>query len=242
LEVESIAVFKQWVLELCNELHNYRTNGNYDIEFGCNLRVSANCIDDNLFKSFHRANIKYINMGLESGSERMRTDVLKRHYTNQQFIDTVALARKYGMKVYTYNLVGIPGETEKEYFETVKLNRDCQPDGLSTSIFYPYPGTELHKLCVEQGLIKEADRHGSEREHSILSLPNFSKNKIENAFKWMNYRVYKGHKSKPAMYIHALTIIIKSYSVTYYIYRKLLRMKVVGSIQNIFRSYWKRTS
>lgn len=69
-----------------------------------------------------------VKIGLESGSERIRREILKRNYSNKDIIDAVSLARKYGLKVFFYNLMGIPGETLNDFKETIGINRICLPD------------------------------------------------------------------------------------------------------------------
>jgi len=44
-------------------------------------------------------------------------------------------------------MIGIPGETIKDFKETIKICRICQPKEVLEYIFYPYPGTYLYELC-----------------------------------------------------------------------------------------------
>lgn len=90
----------------------------------------------------------------------------------------VRAAREHGLQVGIYNLVGLPTETRKEFMETVKMNRLCQPDWFLLSVFFPYPGTELHRRCEELGLLKRGLNHELERRKPALDLPGFSKLEI----------------------------------------------------------------
>ena len=149
---------------------------------------------ESLFAEFKKSNFSFINIGLESGSERVRREILKRNYSNQDIINAVRLARKYGLKVHFYNMLGIPGETLADFKETVRINRICQPDFHYTSIFYPYPGTVLYSLCEQQGLLKKDLDTEMERCKANLGLPGFTKRQIQKSYLWFDYYLYKGYK------------------------------------------------
>ena len=41
--------------------------------------------------------------------------------------------------------------------ETVRLNAEIDPELALAFIFYPYPGTDLHRLCKEKGLLTDRE-------------------------------------------------------------------------------------
>ena len=215
LEVEAIALDKTWTLELCKQLEAFNPTINNSISYGCNFRISPQSVDEKLFIALEKANFQKINIGLESGNERVRREVLKRNYSNQDFLNAVSLARKHSLKVNVFNMIGIPGETLNDHMDTVLLNRQCQPDthytGISfPSIFFPYPGTELYNMCIKQGLIKDQVHTKMERYQAVMDLPGFTKAEIQSAYTWFNYRVYKGHK--PLLKLLIQVIVAKARS------------------------------
>jgi radical SAM superfamily enzyme YgiQ (UPF0313 family) len=206
-EVESIALNKVWLIELCKQLEAF--NGKIDnfISYGCNFRISPQSIDDNIFLSLKKAHFVKINVGLESGSERIRREILKRDYSNRDFLDVTEMARKVGLKVFVFNIIGLPGETYDDYMETVSLNRQCQPDMHYTGIFFPYPGTELYNICIREGFINTPIDHRLERKQPVIDFPHFSKPQIQKAYTWFNYYVYKGYK--PLWWVLMQTVMTK---------------------------------
>jgi anaerobic magnesium-protoporphyrin IX monomethyl ester cyclase len=194
LEVETLGVDREWALELCSELE--KINGQFEvpIRYGSNLRLAPNIDYPELFAALKRANFEFLNIGLESGSERVRREVLKRNYSNQDVVTAVRTAREYGLKIGFYNLIGIPGETPRDFRDTIRLNRACRPDWFLLSIFFPYPGTRLHDVCREQGLLdRDIDRE-LERRKPTLDLPGFSKRQIKLRFTWSPLLFNAGHK------------------------------------------------
>jgi len=93
-------------------------------------------------------------VGIESGSESLRKNLLNRHYSNKLVIKKIKIIKKMRIKIYSFNIVGFPFETEKQMEETLKLNQKIKPFFGVCFFFYPYKGTKLYKLCEEKGLLK----------------------------------------------------------------------------------------
>lgn len=193
-EVETIGANMKLALELCSKLEKFNKEFKHNITYGINLRIIPKTNYNNLFKALKKANFKFINIGLESGSKRVREKILKRYYSNQDIIQAVKLAKKYNLKVNVANMIGFPGETLKDFKETINCLRECQPDEARLSIFFPYPGTELYKLCKEKSLLNYKINMKLERRRHVLNLPGFSRRDIKHEYDWFYYNVYKGHK------------------------------------------------
>lgn len=210
LEVETISINKKWCIELCSALQHLNATLSRPLSFEANLRITPNAYLESVFFEFKKSNFTFLNIGLESGSERVRYEILKRNYSNQDVINTVKLARKYGLKINFYNLIGIPGETADDFKETVKINRICLPDRLSTSIFFPYPGTDLYALCKRQGLLKEPLDTLRERSRAVLDYPGFTKKQIDKSYIWFDYYVYRGSRALYKILIQVIRIKLLS--------------------------------
>lgn len=223
LETEAININKKWAMELCSRLELFNLTRDQPLSFGTNLRITPDADLESLFSAFKRSNFKIINIGLESGSEKIRYNILKRNYSNKDIFDAVRLARRHDLRVAFFNLIGIPGETINDFRETVKINKICLPDFHYTSIFFPYPGTDLYFLCKKEGLIKGALDVEMERTKATLNLRGFSKKQIQKSFVWFEYYVYKGHK--PLYKILAKVAYTKFESkacLSYYLYKRFL--------------------
>ncbi len=78
---------------------------------------------------------------------------------------------------------------------TVQVNRACHPDEHHTSIFHPYPGTDLYSLCKREGFLENTSMDNVvERRNAVLNLPEFPRREVEKRFVWFSYYVYKGVK------------------------------------------------
>ena len=191
LDDDTFSLNKDWLLEFCDKFPKQFP----DLTFECNIRPGTADIDSLI--ALKKANCVLIKVGVETGNENLRRRVLNRQITNDDILDLFKKAKSIGLKTYSFNMVGIPGETKKTIQETVNLNVRLKPDFMQVTVFYPYLGTVLGDRCLKEGLIKNgfADSYMTE---SILSLPTISKKEIERAAKSFKFDVYKHYDIKKA--------------------------------------------
>jgi anaerobic magnesium-protoporphyrin IX monomethyl ester cyclase len=195
LQSETIAIDSDWLDDMVSKLEAFNRQLDQPIVFTTNFRVARQFLNDQFFGALERANVRTLEIGLESGCERIRKEVLRRHYSNAEFFEAVALARRHRMKVNVYNMIGLPGESVADHQETIAANHQVCPNESRTSIFYPYPGTDLFETCKAQGLITDVSNPAAERFRATLDLPRFPLAEIQRAFDWFEFRVYRGHWS-----------------------------------------------
>ena len=169
------------------------------IPFNCNTRPET--LTEEICKKLKEANCNSVSIGIESGSEQLRKKILKRHMSNKAIIKAFRMLKKYKIKSSSFNMVGFPGETYKDYLETVKLNRKIKPDMMQISIFYPYKGTELGDLAFKRGYVQKGNifTH-SYFSKSILSMKKFPRWKIKYAYLFFHFNVYKKSSISKALY------------------------------------------
>lgn len=101
-----------------------------------------------------RAGCRRIHFGVESGADRtLRT--IKKSINVQQAVEAVALAKKHGIEVLTYFMLGLPGETVEDMRETMRFARKLDPDYATFSVTVPYAGTEMYDDGLKSGVIPE---------------------------------------------------------------------------------------
>ncbi len=120
------------------------------LPFTCNMHPSF-CSKETV-ALLKKAGCSGIRIGLESGDEQIRREVLNRNYPQDVLIKAFLNCKEAGLKIRSFNMVGIPGETPRKVLETIKLNARAGIDELQCSIFQPYPGTKLYDICLEKGL------------------------------------------------------------------------------------------
>lgn len=91
--------------------------------------------------------------GVESGSETYRRRYLHRRMTNRDLREAARTARTNGIKLMALAMVGLPFESRDDARATLELMREIDPELAIFSQFLPLPGTPLHELCRQQGLL-----------------------------------------------------------------------------------------
>jgi radical SAM superfamily enzyme YgiQ (UPF0313 family) len=196
LEVETLGANTDWLLELCDGLAAFNTDRKQKLSFEANLRVHNNMDFELVFRNLKKANFRSVLIGLESGNERIRKEVLNRHYSNGTIIEAVNCAKKFKIKVGIYNLIGLPTESLNDFKDTLELNQRLQPDWHATSIFFPYKGTRLYEISKDNGLLPGQLNFKRERQHAVLNLPYFTPRQVQRQFDRFHYNVYKKGKEK----------------------------------------------
>ena len=140
------------------------------------------------------AGCKHIAYGVESGSERVRKDIMQRHASNQRFIDVFRWTKAAGIIATANYILGTPGETAAEIEQTLALHDQLQPDDFGYFVFYPYPGTALYHQCEECGYLPPGfDELPANHRHSVLNLPDLSADDVERYYDMFTAKRERDH-------------------------------------------------
>ncbi len=109
-----------------------------------------------------KANCQRVDIGMETASNRMLRNLNRPSYSAEHLINISKWCKDLDMDLYLAGSIGGPGEsyyTLKETFETVERMDLVSKNGLPTTLFYGglriYPGSELVKIAVQEGIIWE---------------------------------------------------------------------------------------
>lgn len=132
------------------------------IERGLKFTWRTNCranyfdnFDVEFLKKAYRAGLREIQIGCESGSQRI-LDYIKKDITVKQIMNSVRLCRDAGVQAQCSFMIGIPIETKKDNnktFDLIDKLRKMDPNVLINmiAIYTPYPGAELFEKSKEFG-------------------------------------------------------------------------------------------
>ena len=132
---------RQRVMEFCRLLLTERLF----ILWNCQSRVSA--VDEEMLLWMRRAGCDCIQYGVESGAPAILKTLGKRISTDQ-IVRAAEATRRVGIRLSIYLMTGIPGETEKELGETLRLLEAIRADDGQVSPLAYYPGTRLFDEAV----------------------------------------------------------------------------------------------
>jgi hypothetical protein len=110
-------------------------------------------LDPRVAEALARAGCRILKLGIESGSPRVRKEVLQRFMSNEDVLNTVEAAEMFGLHTSGFLMVGLPYETHDERWETVDLLARSGIGRFRTSMFFPFPGTESYRLAIAGGFV-----------------------------------------------------------------------------------------
>ena len=123
------------------------------LPFRCQLRPEV--ITKEMAGLFAEAGCRQFNIGVESGSERIRKEILNRKIEDRHLLAASKACRENHIRLFTFNMLGIPGENAMDMLSTIKLNAKMRTTYPNAFVFYPYPGTALYKRCDREGLLTD---------------------------------------------------------------------------------------
>ncbi len=137
---------KKRVLALCAGI---RARG-LKFLWSCDTRVDV--LDEELLRAMRLAGCERLSLGVESGSPRILAAINKK-ISVEQIERSLALAKRFGIKVRFYMMLGNRGETAETFNETLGFLERARPHQYLFSCLSIYPGTQDFHDAERAGLI-----------------------------------------------------------------------------------------
>ena len=165
----------EWIAEFCD-----RWKKEVGKSFLIQTRVET--LDTKKLDLLKNTNVPTIQvgMGIESGSQRILTDVCNRQMTVERLIENYAILKEWNFRTNAYYMIGMPTETRDEVFETIKLCGQVRADVDSVSIFQPYNGLPMTNVAKSKGWIKEGAKIPTFTGESIINQPTLTPKEVSN--------------------------------------------------------------
>jgi len=171
----NVGVRKSWLADL---LGLYRSE--VGLPFYCKVRPDF--VTPETADLLAGAGCRGVGIGIETGNDHLRNAVLGRNMSRRDIVTACRLLKQRGVRIMSFNMIGLPGETVDNVFETMQLNAECGVDYAMTMIMQPYPRTEIAEYAVKQGCF-DGDFDKLDYDYystSVLSPPGRQRHMIEN--------------------------------------------------------------
>ncbi len=156
--------------------------GDFKVRIGMMDPNNLILILDNLIALIKSDKIfKFLHIPVQSGNNEILKK-MKRPYKANDFKKIIKKLRKEipEITISTDIICGFPGETEKQFNDSVNLIKETKLDVLNISRFWPRPGTEAEKM--------ENQVHGRiTKKRSQILTKEFNKICTDRNKKWMNW-------------------------------------------------------
>jgi len=142
-----------------------------NLKIGIYIETRPETINPNTINLLKGLNVIGVGMGVETASEEYREDKLNRFSSVEKTIRAFKLLKDAGIKRSSYNILGLPEQTEKDILSTIEFNKLINPDNITVSYYSPFLGTKSAK----DGIKSNEYDHASLSSDSQLRTNTFSK-------------------------------------------------------------------
>lgn len=138
-------VSHKWLADFTKEI----TQRNLAMPYECITR--ADRMNEEVILQLKASGCFRVWIGAESGSQKI-IDRMDRRVEVEQVREMIRLARRHGLQAGTFIMVGYPGETKHDIFETVHHLKAAEPDLYTITVTYPIKGTPLYQEVEDRFL------------------------------------------------------------------------------------------
>lgn len=175
---------------LMNKEYMTEFSRRYAAEIGLpyTIETTAESITMESAKLLADSNCVSASIGLETGSNRLRKDILGKKTSNAQYANCYDILGRFGIRKSSFFMFFIPTETVSEIWENVQVARDWKLDSTSGGILYPYRGTKIRKEAISNHWVTEEALLAREGQY----IPSLTKN--ETVFNFdLNHMISSTH-------------------------------------------------
>jgi radical SAM superfamily enzyme YgiQ (UPF0313 family) len=127
------------------------------------IATAAFCLDEELLDTMKESGCEYIDIAIESGSQRVLKEIIGKPINLTQVLDIAGKARSRGIYVAANFVIGFPTETWEEIRQSIKFAEDIDVDYVKLFVAIPLPHTKLWQLCIDTEAFKKTFHEGNVR-------------------------------------------------------------------------------
>ena len=179
---------KSYLMVFCRE---YRER--IGLPFVVNAHVKM--IDREMAEALKDAGCRIVKFGLESGSERLRKEILNRPMKDEEIMKAFRVVEEAGIHTSAFVMIGLPHETREDLMMTIELLAEIKPGRFRWAIFFPYVNTVAYEISRKGGFINfgKMEKLSGFTEESCLDFGpehNAWIEKLQKIFPWyVNARI-----------------------------------------------------
>ncbi|MBI4230408.1 MAG: radical SAM protein [Planctomycetes bacterium] len=164
-----------------------------DLGMTWNLRTGlrVDTVDDEFMSLARRSGCYQMGCGFESGHQE-GLDAVGKGIELEQSRRAVEMARRHGIEIVGFFMIGMPGETLEGMEATIAFAQSIRPTYAKCTIVVPFPGTALYAQYEREGRIKTRDwsRYNFHSPGEIYDHPHLSWKVLRRAYNRFHRRFY----------------------------------------------------
>jgi anaerobic magnesium-protoporphyrin IX monomethyl ester cyclase len=136
------------VVDICEEI----VRRGLKVSWKCETRMD--CLDEATIAAMARAGCVGVNFGVESVDPEIQKGVHRKPILMSEFLEKVALCRKYDISTFAFFVVGLPGDTVDTILDSIEFAVRIQASWTQFTVATPFVGTPMHDWAVNLGVIQ----------------------------------------------------------------------------------------
>lgn len=153
-----------------------------DIDLPYSCFIHPKCIDDDIVGLLKSSGCQSAWLGIQSGYEPLRKDILSRNETNKEVIESCKKIKAAGIKLIADHIFGIPYESEMSNDISYALYREIKPDILNCYQLLYFPKAGIIKHALNCGYLTNRDVDAINRGEGIVYQTNNHGQKFYDAY------------------------------------------------------------
>ena len=188
IEDDMFNISKKRTIEFCKRLVD-KYGERFSLEFPNGLACWL--LDDEVIKWLKKAGMKTITVAVESGSNYVQWNILKKRLKLDKIKEVVNLLKENDIHTRGFFIVGFIGETLEQMEETIQFASDLDLDWAEIKILTPLAGSEMYDLAISNGYLDNENESFSEHVYgrSCLNTPEFTAEQVKQVQYDGNIRV-----------------------------------------------------
>lgn len=160
---------QQKVKEICTEIIKRKLK----LVWAAQSRIEL--LDPDLLEKMKEARCRCLNLGIESGSQRILR-ILCKDTALSELEEKIKLCRRKGINVSLNFIIGSPTETKDDIRKSFQLAQKINPDLIEILFFTPYPGSPAFEQYGQTNLLNEYTHHDNPvKPYSLISVANLKR-------------------------------------------------------------------
>ncbi len=186
---EAFAMNKDFAIKLLDEMiyHNISQKTKWDIQ------THVRFLDDDILLKMKKAGVEKIDLGVESGNEKILKGIGKgidKNIVRKVF----KKVKKHKIKTGAFFIFGHPNETKKTIWDTIKFAGEINPTEPIFAIMVPFPGTKVEEYVrkKEKGYVESSENWGDYRKqiNKAVKISGISRKKMQFYLIFANIYVF----------------------------------------------------
>lgn len=142
---EMFVLNRSHVLGICDRI----IERGYDVNIWAYARVDT--VKDEFLDRMRRAGIRWLALGIESGSKHVRDGVEKGRFGVSEILSVVRKIQNAGINVIGNYIFGLPDDTQETMQQTLDLALEANCEFANFYCAMAYPGSKLYDLALKNG-------------------------------------------------------------------------------------------